>query len=388
MKNLNIRKESFYLYFSRDENEIGKETVRFDLKSKTLEKQSGKYWDVVKHQYGFFYGFTLDSIQSIDPKFNRILQISKRINPTCKTISSIVTRMDKALISEQYIQEGLDFQMEVNKGYGNNYSYTGITRNLSDYDRNFVKLMKKYNIVFTHSIESLYFENPSKATILFNSLDILNDEDRREMLLQFQRGFDAMRFIRELINNFNCEPSALLGYLFNYLKPFENLGYYEGSRLLRDYFNMANQIGRDVKKYPKYLKSVHDILSANYQAHRTEYDQKKFQGLGMNYLEYEGEKFITKIPVTTKEVTGEGAALGHCVASYVPKILKGETYIFFLREKENPEKSLVTLEFRDSMIVQAKGSYNRSLSDEEKEFLKKFSKEKKIEISVFQYAHD
>ena len=41
----------------------------------------------------------------------------------------------------------------------------------------------------------------------------------------------------------------------------------------------------------------------------------------------------------------------------------------FLRKKDNPKKSLVTLEVRDNKIVQARGPYNRMPTEEEKEVI-------------------
>jgi hypothetical protein len=62
--------------------------------------------------------------------------------------------------------------------------------------------------------------------------------------------------------------------------------------------------------------------------------------------------------------------------------LNNETYIAFLRVKEKIDESLVTLEIKDNKIVQAKGSYNRGLSDEEKVFVEVFCKEKSLGVEL------
>ena len=72
----------------------------------------------------------------------------------------------------------------------------------------------------------------------------------------------------------------------------------------------------------------------------------------------------------------------HCVASYVDRIINGRTYIMFLRYTTLPKDSLITLELKDNKILQAKGSYNRPVTDDEHKFLEKYCKEKKIELCV------
>jgi len=83
-----------------------------------------------------------------------------------------------------------------------------------------------------------------------------------------------------------------------------------------------------------------------------------------------------------KEIVKEGTSLSHCVGSYIDKILDNKTYIFFLRKKEAPEQSLVTLEYKDGKIVTAKGSCNREINKEEKEFLQVYCRKKAIQLEV------
>ena len=145
---------------------------------------------------------------------------------------------------------------------------------------------------------------------------------------------------------------------------------------------MANTIGRDVKKYPKYLRSMHDIITANYNSYKKEYDELKFEKLRKPELEFEGRAFCIVIPSSSKDIIKEGTDLNHCVSSYVERILKKETYIFFLRKKEDKEKSLITLELKGNKITNAKGSYNRLPTEEEMKFLEGYSKKLKISITI------
>jgi major membrane immunogen (membrane-anchored lipoprotein) len=85
-------------------------------------------------------------------------------------------------------------------------------------------------------------------------------------------------------------------------------------------------------------------------------------------------------------VVQEGAALNHCVASYVDGMVNGEYAIMFFRKKDAQEKSLVTLQIRDGRIVQARGQSNRTPSKEEQEAINKFfaetlEKQQELEMS-------
>jgi hypothetical protein len=66
------------------------------------------------------------------------------------------------------------------------------------------------------------------------------------------------------------------------------------------------------------------------------------------------------------------------VATYIDKVINGETQIVFLRLREKSDVSLVTVEIRDNRIVQAKGYKNRQPNAEEKSWLGTFAKSKGI----------
>ena len=143
---------------------------------------------------------------------------------------------------------------------------------------------------------------------------------------------------------------------------------------------MASKIGREVKKYPKYLRSMHDIITSNYNAYKRHYDEIKFQALMKPEFEFEGKEFCMVIPKNTKEIINEGINNNNCLGSYVDKVIEGRSYIIFLRKVEEKENSLVTLEFRDGKIVQYKGAFNRDPDPKEMEFIESYCKFKKIQL--------
>lgn len=67
------------------------------------------------------------------------------------------------------------------------------------------------------------------------------------------------------------------------------------------------------------------------------------------------------IAVSAKEpddLIREGQTLNHCVGSYVGRVSRQETMIFFIRHANEPEKPYVTLELRNKTITQVYGSHD------------------------------
>lgn len=68
------------------------------------------------------------------------------------------------------------------------------------------------------------------------------------------------------------------------------------------------------------------------------------------------------------------------LASYIDRVIDGKCDILFLRKRNNPEESLVTIEVVNGKIVQARRRFNDFVTEEDQKaidyFNKKFSKVK------------
>lgn len=79
-----------------------------------------------------------------------------------------------------------------------------------------------------------------------------------------------------------------------------------------------------------------------------------------------------------EELSAEGAALGHCVGGYKQKVADGRCAILFVRLEAEPEKPYYTLELSpDGKIIQCRGKYNKSMTQEVEEFINKWIKDRK-----------
>lgn len=386
---VNLTRDREYLYFDIPEKTS---SVRFNLSTKVMESNSNrnKLWIEKDQCYSFFKGHSIDSIvvsNEKDIKFLEMVKKVKRLYRNCSSLSTFIIRLSEILAFESYDNEGIKYECGTNWS-GKPYI---IHEPLSIYDKHVIKLFKKAkNERYGNEINfvvSIDFENQYKnhKTIIDKTANIICSN----MFLSEQQIYDFLNMVEKnpssfiiLVNEYKYDIKALLDYLFNYLEPFENVKIRDALTELSDYYRMGKDVGRELKKYPKYLKSMHGIIMANYNAYKQEYDEALFEKKKRNELFYEDKEYSIILPSSSKDIISEGTSLNHCVSSYVDKILKGDTYIIFLRKTENKEQSLVTLEIHDKKIVQARGSYNRALEECETKFLIKYAEEKKLEITI------
>ena len=149
-----------------------------------------------------------------------------------------------------------------------------------------------------------------------------------------------------------------------------------------DYLRACLALELDMKKpknrYPKNFHRWHDIRIDEYHSKLAEINQKEKEKLYKAFTQVADkyqilqrqlkDAFLTLIAKTPAELITEGETLHHCVGKmgYDQKFARGETLIFFIRTKANPERPFVTLEYSPSTkkILQCYGDYDSKPSDE------------------------
>lgn len=97
---------------------------------------------------------------------------------------------------------------------------------------------------------------------------------------------------------------------------------------------------------------------------------------------YEDDEYTIVIPSSIKDFVDEAAMQHNCLKAYISRVLDGETTIVFMRRRERPEKSYVTVEICNGAIIQARRKFNEDISDEDRAFLIKYAREKKLRLSL------
>lgn len=155
-----------------------------------------------------------------------------------------------------------------------------------------------------------------------------------------------------------------------------------------DYIKWTMELGYDMKNtfniYPKNHKEAHDTRYMEYQKWQDKNKRKmmrqyakKIEKMSKDYstieaFNYQDKKLLIRLPRTSQEIKQEGEKLRHCVGTYIEDVGKGETLIFFIRRKSEPDKQYYTLEYRDGKVKQCHGYGNRGMDDDVREFVEKW----------------
>lgn len=228
------------------------------------------------------------------------------------------------------------------------------------------------------------------------NLDKLNTNDYNYLInIIKEEADDIGYFLRntdsylELIDKYNYNAQKLIKYLVRDIKLEQGISSpVEGSMLLKDLNKMSNMMELKLKeRFPKSLKKDHDIIMMNYNANKSELKKKEFS-FTVNNEDYEGKVYKNKkyriiTPQEPSDVIKEGKSMANCVASYIDDIIKEKCKIYFMRDAENLDKSLVTIEVRGDRVVQAKAFANRHVDENQKQFISEWAKNKQLVESYY-----
>lgn len=198
--------------------------------------------------------------------------------------------------------------------------------------------------------------------------------------------YDTIKFIDKLIYLLNkgYQLKQLLGYIFKQSLLYEGNTFQEIKNndrflffptdtiiTLSDYVNMMCEMKLSYEKYPIYLKKAHTMCLNNYNAF-SGVKEEDFQTVvkDWDHLEVSNKEFLIRRPHQKLDLVVEGNNLHHCVGSYAKNIVKEGTIVCFLRKKESPDESFVTLELiydkqlSKYFIIQAKQAFDETVEPE------------------------
>lgn len=202
--------------------------------------------------------------------------------------------------------------------------------------------------------------------------------------------------LENLIENHTYDKSRLLQYLYKDLpekQGFANTS--EAVGLLDDYAGMCTAMHGSVEdKYPKYLKTAHDIAVLHTSRLSLDFQEMKIMSCYDGSLNYTSKVFFADRgvfgiyePESSKDVVEEGIKMHHCVARYVSRICesRGTTKIVFMQQRSRWGSSILsrlcTIELYDSEIVQVKKKFNADPNGFDLRLLNEWAKEKNLVFS-------
>lgn len=155
----------------------------------------------------------------------------------------------------------------------------------------------------------------------------------------------------------------------------------------RDYLRQEKEMNNEniskVDKYPHNWHTTWRRSKKNYNQYIRSIDEEKFaENTGkFKHLEFEDRRYSIVVPDRSSEIKKEASGLKHCVASYIPRVISGDTLIVFCRERVDTDEPLVTIEVRRGYVTQAYGYEDSKPDDEVLNFIRKWAKKNELKLS-------
>ena len=199
--------------------------------------------------------------------------------------------------------------------------------------------------------------------------------------------------IIQVIQNYNLDLDAFLEYCL-YLNHVESVSI---EKLMADYpdylrreLHLKGGHMARMEKYPQTWLSATHKQQQEYQnlQHLERMEENgntaKFDNSikANKHLEWEQDNYLIRMPTSAEDIRDEADQMHHCVATYIPQIEAGEKIVMFMRDKENPDKSLVTVEVIDGAITQAYAQRDTYPSIPCMVWLTKWAQEKDLRITA------
>lgn len=356
--------------------------AEFDLGTKKFYKTTKtkkELYEVSNIKPFFTYYSFADILNGFeDDNYRNFVNSIQRCESRCTNMGTILLRLSDYAHLEQYHALGIEIETGYSYGYyGRNTNI--IQQPLSFYSKPIRKMLVNRELIVNKTLESRfkkYGDTLETLILYFKNSDDYSWGEWSNFLL---RSYSKIDIFMELVNDYNYDYKRLISYLKE-IEMFENFNKNYSVTSLRDYARMSTVIKNNGKfeKYPRYLKTIHDITMKNYNFIKQQYNEELFKTAIENYsdLEYTDGNFTVTTPKISDDMKHEGVNLNHCVASYVDNVIDRKTKILFVRRKEN--QSLVTIEVKHGKITQARGYHNRAVNQEEEQFLQKYAKAKNL----------
>lgn len=359
MVSTRIYKDKQFLIFDFEDGK----TVKYDFATKTAIGKKGK---PVKDLRGQLSGMTMKELIECcdDQKYAKFLKfVQNKSYYSVYNIGTILSKVPRYAKFEQIFSAG--FEDIVDSNY--------FSKTIHDIPKSLVKLARNRQIKISNKMCDYWKHNPDAHCIGYEldyisltDADILNIwTSERAYREEMSYTYIYESYFNTLIDDYGYNPKALFLYV-DALKTYEaleDISYI--MRELYDYARMMKTISNKFEKYPRNFLTTHKIACRNYNRLKKEFSEEIFRsriktGYECSYKDYQ---FI--YPKSTQEIKDEAVQQNNCVASYIDNVIDGKCHIMFLRKKDNPKDSLVTLEIRENKIVQAKRHFNEPVTEED-----------------------
>ncbi len=148
-----------------------------------------------------------------------------------------------------------------------------------------------------------------------------------------------------------------------------------------DYLDCCVKLGlnlkdKDILFPPHFIEQHNLLLMEKYIAEDPEMNQKIYNlSKILSFNIYEDQDYIIFPADSIYSLIDESSQMSNCVRTYGEKIATNQCQIYFMRYKNQKDKSLVTVEVRNGKVVQAKTRFNRDIDEKMRMFLQKWERQ-------------
>lgn len=236
----------------------------------------------------------------------------------------------------------------------------------NDVPTGLLKLCREHDLTLSDELVKRYKGNPDMYNVLFKTeYTTLTPEVLRSI------AENSGYLLHDFVSTYKYQPKSLFLYV-DRIATFEAMRPVEILITLRDTIRMSSAISPKYDKFPRYLKTTHDIVQRNYDRMRREFNDELFARRVKPQMERNIDGYTFIYPKTPQDIKDEAVQQNNCVASYIDRVIEGRCDIVFMRRKESPEHSLVTLEVVDGKVVQRKQRYNYDTTAEQDAIIAKW----------------
>lgn len=231
-----------------------------------------------------------------------------------------------------------------------------------------IRIFRDHGIPIEDVLVDRYIENPDGFNVAFSmSFISLTDKD---VVKCFKHGW-TVSTVNNLVKNYGYTTKNLFNYI-DRIVTYEAISANEVLNFLSDTIRMCAAISTKYDRFPRYLKTTHDIVTRNYNRLHETFSEEMFAKRVKKNMDHRIGDYLFIYPNNPQDIKDEAVQQHNCVASYIQRVIDGNCDILFMRKANEPEKALVTLEVVNGKAVQARQRYNDDVTEEQKEAIAKY----------------
>ena len=123
--------------------------------------------------------------------------------------------------------------------------------------------------------------------------------------------------------------------------------YSKVSTILSTFYDRCKKLGIEKPEKTKNFMQYYVDIQHAYETAKEKIDKEQITAhynKHANALHFENEKYCVVFPTCGNDLVQEGIKQSNCVGGYVDRVVNGNTYVVFVRDKSNVNKSLITCE--------------------------------------------